>query len=102
MAFAAGLALFAGLIIGAYPTLSLMRGNPAPGLREGERTIGGTRRSQAIRGAFVVAEIALSLPLLAIAGLLLNSFLRLSEWIRIRSEADPDAAGSASLVTLRQ
>lgn len=78
VAFAAGLALFAGLIIGAYPTLSLMRGNPAPGLREGERTIGGTRRSQAIRGAFVVAEIALSLPLLAIAGLLLNSFLRLS------------------------
>jgi len=55
-----------------------MRGNPAPGLREGERTVGGTRRSQAIRGAFVVAEIALSLPLLAIAGLLLNSFLRLS------------------------
>jgi predicted permease len=78
VAFAAGLALFAGLIIGAYPTLSLMRGNPAPGLREGERTIGGSRRSQAIRGAFVVAEIALSLPLLAIAGLLLNSFLRLS------------------------
>ncbi|HSR93171.1 MAG TPA: ABC transporter permease [Gemmatimonadales bacterium] len=78
VAFAVGLALFAGLIIGAYPTLSLMRGNPAPGLREGERTIGGSRRSQAIRGAFVVAEIALSLPLLAIAGLLLNSFLRLS------------------------
>jgi putative ABC transport system permease protein len=78
VAFAAGLALFAGLIIGAYPTFSLMRGNPAPGLREGERTVGGTRRSQAIRGAFVVAEIALSLPLLAIAGLLLNSFLRLS------------------------
>jgi predicted permease len=77
-AFAAGLALFAGLIIGAYPTLSLLRDNPAPGLREGERTIGGSKRSQSIRGAFVVAEIALSLPLLAIAGLLLNSFLRLT------------------------
>jgi putative ABC transport system permease protein len=78
VAFAAGLALFAGFVIGAYPTLSLLRDNPAPGLREGERTIGGSRRSQAIRGAFVIAEIALSLPLLAIAGLLLNSFLRLS------------------------
>jgi predicted permease len=77
-AFAAGLALFAGLIIGAYPILSLLRDNPAPGLREGERTIGGSKRSQTIRGAFVVAEIALSLPLLAIAGLLLNSFLRLT------------------------
>ncbi|HSE69057.1 MAG TPA: ADOP family duplicated permease, partial [Gemmatimonadales bacterium] len=77
-AFAAGLALLAGLVIGAYPTLSLLRRNPAPGLREGERTIGGSKRSHTVRGAFVVAEIALSLPLLAIAGLLLNSFLRLT------------------------
>ncbi len=78
VAFAAGLALLAGLVMGAYPVMFLLRRDLAPRLREGERTVGAGRRTQLIRGGFVVAEFALSLPLLAGAGLLLNSFLRLS------------------------
>ena len=46
VAFAAGLALFAGLIIGAYPTLSLMRGNPAPGGRRRFAEHSSWRRSR--------------------------------------------------------
>ena len=77
--FAAGVALLAGIIVGAYPVILLLRGDPAPRLGQGERAVGGGRRTQALRGAFVVAEFALSLPLLAGAGLLLNSFLRLTQ-----------------------
>jgi putative ABC transport system permease protein len=77
--FAAGLALLAGVIVGAYPVAVLLRRDQAPALGDGERTIGAGRRTQTLRGAFVVAEFALSLPVLAAAGLLLNSFLRLQQ-----------------------
>ncbi|HEY7876765.1 MAG TPA: ADOP family duplicated permease [Gemmatimonadaceae bacterium] len=76
VAFALAVALLAGVVVGAYPVLHLLRGRVAT-LQEGERTVGGTRRATALRAAFVVAEFALALPLLAAAGLLLNSFLRL-------------------------
>jgi putative ABC transport system permease protein len=51
-------------------------------LKEGGRTGGGGaggRRAQRIRGAFIVAEVALTLALLAGAGLLVRSFWRLQQ-----------------------
>ncbi|HEX6965726.1 MAG TPA: FtsX-like permease family protein, partial [Gemmatimonadaceae bacterium] len=77
--FAAGAAVLAGIIVGAYPVALLLGRDPAPALREGDRTTGATRRTHAIRGAFVVTEFALALPVLAGAALLLNSFMRLQQ-----------------------
>jgi predicted permease len=74
--FAAALAVIAGLIVGAYPVMLLLR-KGQEGLSVGDRTIGAGRGTRAIRGAFVVAQFALALPLLAISGLLLISFMRL-------------------------
>ena len=84
--FAVALALVAGIIIGAYPVVHLARGGAGGGVLGGERSVGGTRRTQALRAAFVVAEFALALPLLAAAALLLNSFVRLQ---RVNPGFDP-------------
>lgn len=75
--FGVAVAIVAGLIIGAYPAVMLIGEAPAGSVQGGERTVGAGRGIHAIRGAFVVAQFALALPLLATAGLLLNSFVRL-------------------------
>ncbi len=75
--FAVLVAVIAGMIIGAYPIVMLLRGDSSS-LGGGARAIGGGRRTHAMRGAFVVAEFALALPLLAGTGLLLSGFLSLS------------------------
>ena len=74
--FAVGLALMAGVIVGAYPVLLLLR-RERTGLSTSARVIGGGRATQAIRSGFVIGQFALALPLLAMSGLLLVSFLRL-------------------------
>ena len=84
--FAVGLAVVAGIIIGAYPVLHLARAGAGDGALGGARSVGGTRRTHALRAAFVVAEFALALPLLAAAALLLNSFVRLQ---RVNPGFDP-------------
>ncbi|HEY7896641.1 MAG TPA: ABC transporter permease [Gemmatimonadaceae bacterium] len=75
--FAVVVALIAGVVIGAYPVVHLSRGGTSDGVLGGERAVGGTRRAHLLRAGLVVAEFALALPLLAAAGLLLNSFVRL-------------------------
>ena len=75
--FTVGLAVLAGVVVAAYPLVLLLRRDPGESLAGGARTIGGERNAQTVRGAFVVGEFALALPLLAVAGLLLNSFMRL-------------------------
>jgi predicted permease len=74
--FAVGLAVIAGLVVGTYPVVQLFRKGHG-GLATGDRAIGGGRGTRAIRSGFVVAQFALALPLLAISGLLLISFVRL-------------------------
>ena len=90
--FALLVALAAGVVVGAYPLLLLMRREPGGALTGGERSVGGGRHTQAVRGAFVVGEFALALPLLAVAGLLLNSFLRLQ---RVSPGFDPARVATA-------
>ncbi len=75
--FAAGAALFVAVSIGAYPVALLLKRDTASALRDGDRAAGAGRRSHVVRGAFVVAEFALALPILATAALLLESFVRL-------------------------
>ena len=65
-----------GLLAGLFPALHLSLTNPADVLREGgPRAVGG-RGGRRIHQGLVVAEIALAVILLAGAGLLIRSFVR--------------------------
>jgi putative ABC transport system permease protein len=75
LAFTMLLALGTGLVFGLLPAL-LATSTANDGLREGGRH-GSTPRARRALAALVVAEVALSLVLLAGAGLLIRSFTRL-------------------------
>jgi putative ABC transport system permease protein len=76
--FALGLSLLAGLIFGAIPALRAMQQEPAALLRESSRGSSQGRRGGRANDALVVAEVALSLVLLAGAGLMLKSLSQLT------------------------
>jgi predicted permease len=70
-------ALATGLLFGALPAWSASRGDAAAALKEaGTRATAG-RRTQTLRAALVVIEIALAVMLLSTAGLLVKSFAKL-------------------------
>jgi putative ABC transport system permease protein len=75
LAFTMLLAIGTGLLFGVIPAI-VASGHLTEALREGGRH-GGGPRSRRVLGALVVAEVALSLVLLAGAGLLIRSFMRL-------------------------
>ncbi|HET8887402.1 MAG TPA: ABC transporter permease [Candidatus Angelobacter sp.] len=73
--FALLLSLATGLVFGMAPVVQLIRGNLHDRLKQGGRqTAGGGQR---LRQVLVVGEIAISLVLLAAAGLLLRSMVSL-------------------------
>jgi predicted permease len=76
LAFTIACALFTGTVTGLVPAVRTPWRFLAGALREGERTVAGTRRLHRLRGVLVSAEVALSLVLLVGAGLLLRSFGR--------------------------
>jgi putative ABC transport system permease protein len=76
LAFTALASLLTGVIFGLAPALQASRPGLNDALRESGRT-GAGARGQRLRSAFVIAEIALALALLAGAGLTLKSFWRL-------------------------
>jgi putative ABC transport system permease protein len=77
LAFTVVLAVVTGVIAGIVPALRLARGDLRESLATGVRGAGSARRSRTQRG-LVVAEVALSVVLLAGAGLLLTSLTRLA------------------------
>lgn len=79
VAFALGVALLAGVLIGLYPAIQASRTDVQVVLRETGRGAGGGRAAKSFRHALVVTQVALSLTLLICAGLLVSSFLRLLE-----------------------
>jgi predicted permease len=72
-------ALATGLLFGALPAWSVSRSDAAVALKEagGRGTVG--QRTQGLRAALVVIEVALAVMLLSTAGLLVKSFARLQQ-----------------------
>ena len=77
--FAAASGVLTAVIFGLLPALRFARGRLANPLRDASRGVIGGRAAQTLRNAIVVAEVALSLVLVAQAGWLLRSFIRLNQ-----------------------
>jgi predicted permease len=89
--FAAVVALGCALLMSLSPVSALLAPGNA-GRRVSGSGAGTTHRTNRLRAALVVGEFALALPLLLGAGLLLNSFLRLS-----RVDPGFDSSGVATV-----
>ena len=77
--FALAVSVFAGLLFGLAPALQAARRGVSDTLKEGGRTgVEGGRRNRS-QSILIVSEIALSFMLLAGAGLLVRSFMRLRD-----------------------
>ncbi|HEY7500626.1 MAG TPA: ABC transporter permease [Vicinamibacterales bacterium] len=75
--FILGLGIALGVVVGGVPAMHVAGMNLGVVLREDGRTSTGGRRAQLVRGALVVAQVALAFVLLIGAGLLLASFRHL-------------------------
>lgn len=73
--FTATTAILAGILFGITPALKMSRGATNETLKEGGRS--STERRHRAQGVFVVAEMAMALVLLAGAGLMVRSLVRL-------------------------
>jgi putative ABC transport system permease protein len=78
LAFTFAVTVLTGVVFGMFPALEASRFDAGEALKEGGRGGTGGPRSRRLRAAFVVAQVALSLVLLVGAGLMIQSFRRLS------------------------
>ena len=67
------LALVCALAAGAFPAFGSSRLEPNQALRQGRTTSGAGRSQRRLRGNFIVAQIAISLLLVVVSGLLLRT-----------------------------
>jgi putative ABC transport system permease protein len=79
LAFTLLISLGTGLIFGLLPALTVSRLNLNETLKEGAPSTGRGRSRGIVRNVLIVAEVGVSLVLLATAGLMMKSFLRLEE-----------------------
>lgn len=73
-----GVSMFTGLLFGLFPAFQATRRSLGAGLREGGRGGAAGRGSTRVRAGLVVAEMALAVMLLMGAGLLIRSFVELT------------------------
>lgn len=103
LAFTGGITILTVIIFGVLPTLHLSRPDLTVALRDGgggggKATVG--HRASSARRALVVIEVALVMVLLAGAGLLTSSFLRLVE-VQPGFDADNLMVGRLDLSSVR-
>ena len=77
--FTFAIAVFAGIVFGLAPALRGMRVSAGESLKQAGRSGSGGVRQNWTRSILVISEVAISLVLLAGAGLLVRSFVRLLE-----------------------
>lgn len=75
--FTVGLSIVTGLLFGLAPALTVSGAKMTQPLKEGGRGAQGSARARRFRNSLVVVEVALSVVILAGAGLLVKSFFRL-------------------------
>ena len=73
--FTVAVTALTGLACGLVPALRLRGVDLSAVLRDGSRGSGNSRARERVRGSFVVAQLALSVVLVATAGLLLRNFV---------------------------
>jgi predicted permease len=76
LAFTVGVAVLTGLLFGLFPAFQAVNTDVSPSLKEGFHPA-GARQRQFVRRALVVVQVALSLILLAGAGLFARSLINL-------------------------
>jgi len=76
LVFTAGVSVCSALLVGLIPALQASRANLSEDLKDSARSSSGTRSTR-FRSTLIVGEVALSVVLLVISGLLLVSFVRL-------------------------
>ncbi len=74
LAFAAGVSILTGLIVGLAPALQVSEGDEATVLRSGGRSASSSRGARRVRESLVIAEVALASVLLVAGGLMIRSF----------------------------
>jgi putative ABC transport system permease protein len=77
LGFSLAVAILTSLVFGLVPALQTARRNMVEPLKDSGKGVSGGFRGGRLRGAIVVAEVALSMMLLVGAGLLMRSFVRL-------------------------
>ena len=77
LGFTFAASVITGILFGLAPALQFSRSDVQEAMRESGRGSSGSRRQSRFRQALIVVEVALSVVLLAGAGLLFRSFLRL-------------------------
>ena len=77
LAVTLGLVVLTGLVFGLIPALAVARGNAADFLKDDSTRGTASRRIGALRATMVVGEVAAAVVLLAGAGLLIKSLVRL-------------------------
>lgn len=77
LAFTFAASVLTGILFGLVPALQISRTDVQEAIKETGRGTAGSRRQSRFRQALIVAEVALSVVLLAGAGLLFRSFLQL-------------------------
>ena len=91
LAFAAGVAMLAGLAVGIIPALQVAEGREAEALRSSSRGSTGGLRGRRTRELLVVAEMAVACVLLVVGGLVLKSFQQVMQ-VDIGFEAENSVA----------